>query len=75
MRVLVAAVQCGGAPVHWGLRPGLLVTDFGWCNFCVLDLKKKKKIVQDLKLVLPSISSSHLRLQKKGGSELKNSMV
>jgi len=41
-RVLAAAVQCGRAPVHWGLRLGLLVTNFGWCNFCGLDLKKKK---------------------------------
>jgi len=36
--------SCGpvrGAPLQWGLRPGLLVSDFGLCNFCVLDLKKK----------------------------------
>jgi len=55
--------------MQWRLRPGLLVNDFGWCNFCVLDLKKKD--CQDLKLVVPSISSSHLRWQKKGSSELK----
>jgi len=46
VRGLAAAVQCGRALVQWGLRPGLLVSDFGWCNFCVLDLKKKKKIVK-----------------------------
>ena len=37
---------------------------FGWCNFCGLDLK-------DLKLVVPSISTSRLRWQKTGSSELK----
>jgi len=52
-----------------GLRPGLLVTDFGWCNFCDLDLKKQD--CQDLKLVVPSILTSRLRWQKTGSSELK----
>jgi len=50
--------------MQWGLRPGLLVSDFGLCNFCVLDFffkKKKKKDCQDLKSVVPSISSSYLR--------------
>ena len=28
--------------MQWGLGPGLLVSDFEWCNFCGLDLKKKK---------------------------------
>ena len=56
--------------MQWGLRLGLLVSDFGWCNFCGLDLKKKKDC-QDLKLVVPSISTSRLRWQKTGSSELK----
>jgi len=29
VRVLTAAIQCGGALVQWGLRLGLLVSDFG----------------------------------------------
>ena len=57
--------------MQWGLRPSLLVSDFGWCNFCGLDLKNKIKDCQDLKLVVPSISTSRLRWQKTRSSEFK----
>ena len=50
------------------------MSDFGWCNFCVLDLKKKKDC-QDLKLVVPSISSKSFEMAEEGKFRIQNSMV